>query len=81
MADVKVTYDGQANAAYISFAEPGSEPAVARMYPCDPVEVGGMINLDLDEDGRLTGAEVMAARSKVPRYLLDNAERPDTDTG
>ncbi|MFI7401669.1 DUF2283 domain-containing protein [Streptomyces sp. NPDC049541] len=81
MADVRVTYDGQADAAYISFAEPGSEPAVARMYPCDPVEVGGMINLDFDEDGRLIGVEVLAARSKVPQSLLDQAMRLDTDTG
>lgn len=79
MADVEVTYDGQANAAYISFAEPGSKPAVARMYPCDPVEVGGMINLDFDENGCLVGVEVLAARSKLPQYLLDAADRIDTD--
>ncbi|MEW2115292.1 DUF2283 domain-containing protein [Streptomyces sp. NPDC005474] len=80
MADIKVTYDRQANAAYISFAEPESRPAVARMYPCDPTEVGGMINLDFDEKGLLIGVEVLAARSKLPEYLLDAADRLDTDT-
>ncbi|MCD9875435.1 DUF2283 domain-containing protein [Streptomyces guryensis] len=81
MADIEVTYDRQANAAYISFAEPGSEPAVARMYPCDPVEVGGMINLDFDENGRLVGVEVLAARSKLPQYMLDAADRIDPGAG
>ena len=79
MADVRVTYDQKANAAYIYFADPARRSKVARMYPCDPVEVGGMINLDFDEDGRLLGVEVLAASSKLPRYLLDVAERIDID--
>jgi uncharacterized protein YuzE len=49
------------------------------MYPCDPVEVGGMINLDFDEQGRLIGIEVLAASSKLPKYLLESAERLDTE--
>ncbi|MFD3483890.1 DUF2283 domain-containing protein [Streptomyces sp. NPDC058665] len=77
MTDVRVTYDQKANAAYVQLADPKARPNVARMYPCDPVEVGGMINLDFDEDGCLVGIEVLAARSKLPRYLLDVAERLD----
>jgi uncharacterized protein YuzE len=49
------------------------------MYPCDPVDVGGMINLDFDGDGRLVGVEVLAASSKLPQYLLDAAERLDVE--
>ncbi|MFG2632030.1 DUF2283 domain-containing protein [Streptomyces sp. NPDC048473] len=79
MADIRVTYDQKANAAYIYFADPQARPKVARMYPCDPVEVGGMINLDFDEDGRLVGIEVLAASSKLPGYLLDVAERLDME--
>ena len=77
MADVKVTYDQKANAAYLYLADPQALPRVARMYPCDPVEVGGMINLDFDENGRLIGVEVLAARTKLPQCLLDQAERLD----
>lgn len=77
MADVKVAYDGRANAAYIYFTDPQADQTVARMYACDPFEVGGMINLDFDEDGRVIGVEVLDARSKLPRYLLDAAERLD----
>ncbi|MEU0157044.1 DUF2283 domain-containing protein [Micromonospora fulviviridis] len=77
MADVRVTYDHESNSAYIYLFDPKVRPKVARMYPCDPVDVGGMINLDFDESGCLVGIEVLAARSKLPRYLLDMAERPD----
>lgn len=79
MADVRVTYDKKANAAYIHFTESCAYPKVARMYPCDPVEVGGMINLDFDENGRLVGIEVLAAQSKLPQHLLDAAERLDLE--
>jgi uncharacterized protein YuzE len=78
MADIiKVTYDGEADAAYIYLADPGGPAKVAHTYPCDPREVGGMINLDLDEDGRLIGIEVLAAHSKLPRHVLEAAERID----
>nr|WP_275297649.1 DUF2283 domain-containing protein [Streptomyces sp. CdTB01] len=49
------------------------------MYACDPVGVGGMINLDFDEQGRLIGIEALAASSKLPAYLLQSAERLDTE--
>nr|WP_246007146.1 DUF2283 domain-containing protein [Actinomadura pelletieri] len=38
-----------------------------------------MINFDFDEDGRLIGMEVSEARSKLPRRVLDAAERLDGD--
>ena len=75
MADIRVTYDQKANAAYIYFTEARENSKVSHMYPCDPVEVGGMINIDFDENGRLVGIEVLAASSKLPQDLLDAAER------
>ncbi|MCC9311881.1 DUF2283 domain-containing protein [Kitasatospora sp. RB6PN24] len=77
MADVRVTYDAEADAAYLYFADPRVDTRVARMYPCDPVQVEGMINLDFDETSRLVGIEVLAAKSKLPGYLLEMAERID----
>ncbi|MEU4337113.1 DUF2283 domain-containing protein [Micromonospora lupini] len=77
MANLRVTYDEEANAAYIYLTDPRVNAGVANMYACDPVEAGGMINLDLDSDGRLVGIEVLAASSKLPQYLLDMAERAD----
>ncbi|SOD91436.1 DUF2283 domain-containing protein [Streptomyces sp. Ag109_G2-15] len=79
MAEVKVTYDKSVNAAYVYFTEPHVRVNSARMYPCDPVGVDGMINLDFDEQGRLIGIEVLAASSKLPEYLLQSAERLDTE--
>ncbi|MGW3094355.1 DUF2283 domain-containing protein [Streptomyces sp. NPDC001102] len=38
-----------------------------------------MINLDFDEQGRLIGIEVLAASSKLPAYMLQSAERLDTE--
>lgn len=77
IADLRVTYDQEANAAYVYFTDPRVRTMVARMYPCDPIEVGGMINLDFDENGCLISIEVLAARSKLPQHLLDIAERLD----
>ncbi len=75
MADVKVTYDQEADAAYVYFTDPGAYVRAERMHACDPVEVGGMINLDFDSHGLLIGIEILGASSKLPRYLLDEAER------
>jgi uncharacterized protein YuzE len=74
MAQLMVTYDEVANAAYI-YLRPGAEGAkAARMYPCDPIEVDGMINLDFDAAGRLVGVEVLDARTKLAPELLAAAE-------
>ena len=78
MAEVKVTYDQQANAAYVYLVDPAQDDTkAAHTYPCDPVDVDGMINLDFDAEGRVIGIEILDARSKLPRYLLDAAERLD----
>lgn len=79
VADVRVTYDKTVDAAYVYLTEPRVRVKSARMYPCDPVDVDGMINLDFDEQGRLIGIEVLAASSKLPAYLLQSAERLDAE--
>lgn len=71
MADVRVTYDKKVDAAYVYFIDPQAPAKAARMYPCDPVGGGGMINLDFDEQHRLISIEVLAARSKLPKHLLE----------
>ncbi|GGN56848.1 hypothetical protein GCM10011579_018430 [Streptomyces albiflavescens] len=79
MPDVRVTYDKTVDAAYVYLTEPQTHVKSAHMYPCDPVDVDAMINLDFDEQGRLIGIEVLAASSKLPKYLLQTAERLDTE--
>ncbi|MGW6485611.1 DUF2283 domain-containing protein [Streptomyces sp. NPDC055056] len=75
MTEVRVTYDKTANAAYVHLTEPQTPVKSTYMYPCDPVDVDGMINLDFDEQGRLIGIEVLAASTKLPPYLLQSAEQ------
>lgn len=79
MADVRVTYDAETDAAYLYFTDPRINVRVARMYPCDPVQVEGMINLDFDETSHLVGIEILSARSKLPAYLLETAEQIGRD--
>jgi uncharacterized protein YuzE len=79
VTEVRVTYDKSVDAAYVYFTEPQVRVQSAHTYPCDPVDVDGMINLDFDEHGRLIGIEVLAASSKLPEYLLKSAERLDAD--
>ncbi|GGW38459.1 hypothetical protein GCM10010503_13280 [Streptomyces lucensis JCM 4490] len=79
MADVRVTYDGTADAAYVYFTDPRTRARSAHMYACDPAGVDGMINLDFDAQGRLIGVEVLGAASKLPGYLLESAERLDAE--
>ncbi|MEV7599026.1 DUF2283 domain-containing protein [Kitasatospora sp. NPDC089797] len=79
VADLKVTYDPTADAAYVHFTDPQAHTLSAHTYPCDPVAVDGMINLDFDEQGRLIGIEILDARAKLPAHLLDSAEHLDAD--
>ncbi|MGI5419256.1 DUF2283 domain-containing protein [Actinomadura luteofluorescens] len=80
MTDLKVTYDQQADAAYVYLVDPaqaGEPGVVAYTYPCDPIDVEGVINLDFDKEGRVLGIEILGASSKLPAYLLDAAGRLD----
>jgi uncharacterized protein YuzE len=69
---IRITFDREANAAYIYLRdiEPGG--AVETVT----VENGpGLINLDFDKDQRLIGVEVLAATQHLPKELLEQAER------
>jgi len=67
---MKITYDSVADAAYIRLIDDIKPGGVARTYPCDPMRVNGIINLDFDADGRLVGIEVLDAGKKLPMGAL-----------
>ena len=73
---MKITYDKSVDAVYIYLiSNDDIKPAwVQKTYPCDPSEVGGMINLDFDKDGHLGGVEILDASKTLPKELLDSAE-------
>lgn len=68
---IELAYDPEADAAYIRLRSEFDAGGVVRSYLCDPVEVGGVINLDFDAGGRLLGIEVMDASKRLPKDVLD----------
>ena len=73
---LRVTFDPEADASYIYLAD---EPALGwrhrKTVPVDPNEIGGMVNVDLDDDGRLIGIEVMDARNLLSDKILAVLDR------
>jgi len=69
---VKIEYDREADAVYLPLVDEigATSGGVAHMYPCDPIEVGGQVDLDFDAEGRLLGIEVLDASTKLPGEFL-----------
>lgn len=67
---MKVTYDKSVDAAYIYLDDNRAPGSVAKTCCCDPTEVNGQINLDLDAQGRLIGIEVLDASKKLPVSIM-----------
>ncbi|GAA3524163.1 hypothetical protein GCM10022234_20880 [Aeromicrobium panaciterrae] len=67
---LKITFDPDVNAAYIYLVDEIGFGEAAKTYSCDPLEVGGMINLDFDSNGRLLGIEVLDATGYLDSSLL-----------
>jgi uncharacterized protein YuzE len=64
MSTPMVTYDPEADAAYIRFSAGKVE---------ESEEVAAGIVLDYDEEGRLVGMEVLHARAHLPPDMLGEA--------
>ena len=71
---MKITYDAAVNAAYIQLADEILPGAVDRTYLCDPNDVGGIVDLDLDASGRIVGIEVSTASALLPAVVLRDQE-------
>lgn len=66
---MNIKYDNTINAAYVYLTEIACGEAV-KTYCCDPIEVGGQINLDFDKGGRLVGIEVLDASNRLPLEVV-----------
>lgn len=75
---MKLTYDPEADAAYIYVADRIAAGAVEQTYPCEPDGVNGSVNLDFDASGRLVGIEILGAKAILPAETLSKAEWPAT---
>lgn len=71
---LRVTYDVEADAAYIYLSDEIGMGGVADSVPLDPAANRGMINLDFDAEGRLVGIEVLAASKRMPLGLLKDMD-------
>lgn len=69
---MRVTYDAQADAAYLYLVDQPEAGMVARTEITDVP--GGIVGLDFGHDGKLLGVEVIGARDLLPAAVLDGAE-------
>jgi len=67
---MRVEYDQDVDAAYIYFVDDIPAGGVARTISVDPQAIDGMVNLDLDDRGRILGLEVLDASKLLPSELL-----------
>lgn len=78
VATVRVTYDGEANAAYVRLKPIISPGEAVRTYPCKLKSAGIIqdfdVNLDFNAEGHLIGIEVLNASVGLPPELLKQAE-------
>ena len=67
---LRISYDSAANAAYIQLVDEIPAGGVTRTVCIDPREIPGMVNIDLDDEGRIVGLEVLDASRLLPPDLL-----------
>ncbi|WP_168218638.1 DUF2283 domain-containing protein [Nocardioides eburneiflavus] len=67
---VRISYDQDADAAYVTLVDAIRSDEVERTIPVDLVELGGMINLDFGADGRLLGIAILDASKSLPPEVL-----------
>jgi uncharacterized protein YuzE len=65
---VHVSYDREADAAYIYVRNPEARKGTVKSVPV--ADAPGMIVLDFDTDGRLFGIEVLDASRLLPEEAL-----------
>ncbi len=73
MIPVRVTYDPEADAAYFYLVAEIRDGQAVQTVCVDREEVGGMVNLDLDVEGKILGMEVLGARRLLRPELLPQA--------
>lgn len=66
----RITHDESVNAAYVQITDAIGPGGSARTVSVDPVAIGGVVTLDLDDQGRIGGIEVLAVSEMLPASLL-----------
>jgi uncharacterized protein YuzE len=74
---VRITYDPEADAAYIYLVSRIDAGGVAESVPFEGGYLSlGDIVLDFDKENRLLGIEILTASRLLPREVLAAAEQP-----
>jgi uncharacterized protein YuzE len=68
---VRVSFDPEADAAYVWLREGSERGRVARTAFCDIELHNAAINVDFDDQGRVVGFEILGARQLLPQSLLE----------
>ncbi|CAM2864826.1 MULTISPECIES: DUF2283 domain-containing protein [Dermacoccus] len=74
----RLTFDAEADAAYVALGPDPGVGGVARSVPVDTGDEPGIdVVLDVDANGRLVGVEVLGARRMLAPEVLAAAQRLD----
>jgi len=65
---MKITYDSEADAAYIYFKE------ILKGEVVQTISLNESINIDLDKGGKTLGIEILGASKNLPKNTLKSAE-------
>jgi uncharacterized protein YuzE len=70
MSAPRVEYDREVDAAYIYFVPEILRGGVARTVPVDGGSDPWMVNIDVDDQGKIIGLEVLDASRRLPPGLF-----------
>lgn len=68
---MKITYDPEADAAYIQLANTIPTGSVARTVECQISNEVEPVAIDLDINGKIVGIEILSARNLLPPEAID----------
>ena len=66
--EMKITYDAEADVAYVYFEE------ISKGKVVQTISLNENINVDLDKDGRTLGIEILEASKNLPKNTIKSAK-------
>jgi uncharacterized protein YuzE len=67
---LRISYEETVNAAYVYLVDEIAVGAALNTVCVDPIDIGGMVNIDLDANGKIIGIEVLDASGMLPAVLM-----------
>ena len=73
---MRITYDPDADAAFIYLVDSIQNGQVAQSHMCDLEIREGAVILAMDQQQRLLGIEILGAAKLLPQVVLEQSEHP-----